>query len=272
MKMFGTLAIETTAACNRTCRSCPRQTYPKQEGNQLPMLRTVETKVGEGNQMPLPLFKKIINDAADMKYTGGVWLQYYSEPLLDDRLVTLGRYAKKKLPKATIKITSNADLMTPERAQELDGVFDYMLFSLYMGRERQKTRKAQLRKMFKKTRLEFAKGDHALSHFGEGPLDQMISKVVGQRCTRNNNMFLITWTGEVAHCCEDINADFGIGNLNQQSLREIWYGPRHQSVVKTLSKPGGRKSFEYCRSCPKPDSRQAARPRTVVRATPGHAR
>ena len=272
MRLFRVLVLETLGACNRTCVSCHRQTLRASDGS-LPLLRTVETKIGRGDKMPTELFERLIDEAAELGFHGRLWMQYYSEPLLDERLPDLARYARQKLSKTRITITTNADLMTPEIAKELNGVLDELQISLYMSPKRQKERKVQLRKWLPKPRLVFTPGTHFLARKVNSPgMEDAIASVIDTPCTRENDYMAIAYNGDVCHCCFDPNAEFGLGNVNDSSLRELWYSQTNRQIMATLSKKGGRRNYDPCQQCPRPNNRAAARPTIEVVPLRGHER
>ena len=58
---------------------------------------------------------------------------------------------------------------------------------------------------------------------------------------------VITWDGKVIPCCFDKNAEHVMGDLNEQSFREIWLGEKFKTFRSSVLK--GRKSIEICRNC-----------------------
>lgn len=58
---------------------------------------------------------------------------------------------------------------------------------------------------------------------------------------------VITWDGRVVPCCFDKDAQHQLGDLKQNSLREIWYGTAYQAFRKTLF--GGRQNIDICTNC-----------------------
>lgn len=251
MELFSHLVVETAGACNRTCTSCLRQSYPR-GGATLPLLRTVQHQVGASELMPEPLFERIVDEAAELAFRGLVTLQFFNEPLLDVRLGRLGRYVKEQLPGSPLWICSNADLLTEARAAELDGVFDQINVALYLPRHRQPQREQLLRSWFRTTRLKFTHGEHVVTHHSPGAaLDRLVERVIERPCTQFNGMLIINWDGTVSHCCDDVAGDFALGNVHDLSISDVWFGARNLEIVAALSRPGGRREFAYCRSCPR---------------------
>jgi len=58
---------------------------------------------------------------------------------------------------------------------------------------------------------------------------------------------VITWDGLVAPCCFDKDASHRMGDLKQQSFREIWKSPVYRTFRTQLLK--GRKEIDICANC-----------------------
>jgi radical SAM protein with 4Fe4S-binding SPASM domain len=67
------------------------------------------------------------------------------------------------------------------------------------------------------------------------------------RCVRLWFNPVITWDGKVLPCCFDKNADHVMGDMNQDSLRNIWIGEKYMKFRKDLLT--GRRKIEICRNC-----------------------
>ncbi len=58
---------------------------------------------------------------------------------------------------------------------------------------------------------------------------------------------VITWDGLVAPCCFDKDAQYRMGNLRQQSFREIWQNGEYRQFRSRILK--GRKEIDICSNC-----------------------
>jgi len=58
---------------------------------------------------------------------------------------------------------------------------------------------------------------------------------------------VITWDGKVIHCCFDKDADHIMGDINENSFREIWTRPRYRLFRKSILTD--RKMIKICRNC-----------------------
>lgn len=58
---------------------------------------------------------------------------------------------------------------------------------------------------------------------------------------------VVTWDGRVVPCCFDKDAQHQLGDLKENSLRDIWYGKRYEVFRKTLFR--GREHIDICTNC-----------------------
>jgi radical SAM protein with 4Fe4S-binding SPASM domain len=58
---------------------------------------------------------------------------------------------------------------------------------------------------------------------------------------------VITWDGKVIPCCFDKDADHIMGDINENSFREIWTGPRYRLFRKSIMTD--RKMIDICCNC-----------------------
>jgi radical SAM protein with 4Fe4S-binding SPASM domain len=75
----------------------------------------------------------------------------------------------------------------------------------------------------------------------------VIKNSLPDRCARLWFNPVITWDGKVVPCCFDKNAEYIMGDLNYDSFREIWNGPKYRIFRKSIL--SGRKTIEICRNC-----------------------
>ncbi len=67
------------------------------------------------------------------------------------------------------------------------------------------------------------------------------------RCARLWFNPVITWDGKVVPCCFDKDAEHIMGDLNTDSFRDIWNGPRYRVFRKAILK--NRSMINICRNC-----------------------
>jgi len=77
--------------------------------------------------------------------------------------------------------------------------------------------------------------------------EYVLKSSLPDRCARLWFNPVITWDGKVVPCCFDKDAEHVMGDLNKDSFREIWEGPKYRVFRKSMLM--GRNSIEMCRNC-----------------------
>ena len=77
--------------------------------------------------------------------------------------------------------------------------------------------------------------------------EYIIKNFLADRCARQWFNPVITWDGKVVPCCFDKDAEYVMGDLHNDSFREIWDGPRYRIFRKSILL--GRHMIEMCRNC-----------------------
>ena len=58
----------------------------------------------------------------------------------------------------------------------------------------------------------------------------------------------VFWNGDVTICCMDVDGDFVVGNLGENSIGAIWNGERLSSI-RRIHKQGKLEKFPFCEHC-----------------------
>jgi radical SAM protein with 4Fe4S-binding SPASM domain len=77
--------------------------------------------------------------------------------------------------------------------------------------------------------------------------DYVIRSKLTDRCPRLWFNPVVTWEGKVIPCCFDKDANHVMGDLNEESFREIWEGPKYRLFRKSVV--SGRRMTEMCTNC-----------------------
>lgn len=232
--------IETSSACNRQCRLCIRNSNPN---------RHEVTDWFTQHLMPMEVIEEILSQAAVNEFRHSIIVSHYNEPLLDPRIVEIARLAKS-YDMFSVRLVTNGDRLTPQLAGQLDGVLDEITISLYLRRgARRQQKKKELSSLFSKTKPHITNGVHGMVHFHP---EGNVAAVVDQPCHRTTRL-IINHRGQYLLCCDDMIGHFSLGVFPQVALEEYWNGQKRAEIVNTLSHPGGRKEFPYCRTCPRVD-------------------
>jgi radical SAM protein with 4Fe4S-binding SPASM domain len=66
-------------------------------------------------------------------------------------------------------------------------------------------------------------------------------------CWKMWHSCVLTWDGKVVPCCFDKDASHALGNLNEKSFKEVWFGKAYDEFRKTLLQ--GRSKIDICNNC-----------------------
>ena len=238
--IFGAVGIETTTHCNRRCPFCPNSKYDRG-------LKKNEKFMDE------KLFKKIIDELAEIKYRGIIRPFFYGDPLVDERMPKLVKYVKNKLPKAKIYLNTNGIALTIPLYKKLyEAGIDYLMISQYtadmlpnvkeffeyMKTRPKKENKAKYR-IFEIERLATS------NRCGEVDVP-----VVAERpfCAYPGHYDLnINYKGDVLLCCNDYHGKIVFGNVKDEKIMDIWKKPHYQKIRKEVLKKIYKLSM--CKKC-----------------------
>lgn len=240
--LFHIASIETSSLCNRACDTCGRNSYPDK--------RRISPWYKQ-HLLPIDVIFEIRNQLRDMGFVGSICLSHYNEPLLDYRLDEIIGIFKSSNCFKEVYFHTNGDYMTPEWAEELDGLVDRIVVSLYMNEPMKSERKEWIKSLFKKTNLQIINGLHVTSHYS--PRDDLESKISSRLptdCKFPLPNMIINHRGQYLLCCEDIVGEFELGTFPQTSIEDYWYGDKHIEIVNTLI-GSRRKNYPHCTICPR---------------------
>lgn len=252
--------IETTTYCNRRCSYCPNSIF--------------ERSLRKNERLMSPaLFRKIIDELVDMGFNGRINPLRYGEPLTDSRLISFMHYARERLPQATLKIYTNGDFLTAILLDQLydAGVRDYLV-TLHSTDEPSLTasinRMRQLKEHIKVTQKNI---NFAYQTYLEMPLVNRGGLVVvderkrpGWSCT--DSALNITYSGDVLLCCDDYLGVTAFGNVQNESLIDIWSKPEFVRIRQELRR--NVYSFDICKKCTQRKPSQTYFKRLAARVLP----
>jgi radical SAM protein with 4Fe4S-binding SPASM domain len=85
------------------------------------------------------------------------------------------------------------------------------------------------------------------SRYRKAGSEYVIKSNLPDRCARLWFNPVITWDGLVLPCCFDKDADHVMGNMNENSFRDIWNGEKYRLFRKDVNT--GRRAILICRNC-----------------------
>ncbi|MCF7919145.1 MAG: SPASM domain-containing protein [Candidatus Cloacimonetes bacterium] len=227
--------IETISTCNRTCSFCFND--PRFE------------KRPQG-KMETETFHRIIDQLAEINFSGRIGPHFFNEPLLDARLPELIKYTCSKLPWAWIQINSNGDFLREDNFLELlaAGV-NYFFITNY-----DETEKPELNTLQRKypSYIKVVNNSEMWRTDRGGEIFQK-NKVLNAPCLRPSAQLVVNWQGEMLLCCMDFYARYSFGNLETASFPEILNSLKYRSVVAEIAQ-SRQNGFDICHNCDDPGS------------------
>ncbi len=76
---------------------------------------------------------------------------------------------------------------------------------------------------------------------------EFIKNELLNHCWKLWHSCVITWNGIVVPCCFDKDAAYRLGNLKEQTFKQIWQNQNYQTFRKLIIQ--GRDKIEICKNC-----------------------
>ncbi len=256
------VVIETTAACNLTCSHCGHRTMQRAKGH-----------------MDMGLYRKIIDEIAEVQPDTEAWPTFYGEAfLLGYRLYYMLEYAKKK-GLTNVVLNTNGTCFSGEMAEwVIDSGLDLIMFSLdgfsapvfesirvgakrdevFANVERLLEIKAQRDASHLRVEVQYSvmdENEHEVETFRQHWLERGAHIKIREKLTwggtvEANNLnpaihriacpwalrtCAIHWNGDLVACAVDYDGHYVAGNVNTQSIAEVWNGKHRELAEQHLA-------------------------------------
>ena len=211
--LFKQVLIETRTDCNNHCPFCPHSFNKK------------KLKI-----MDWDTYCKIIDELCAIGYNGRVALMLSNEPLLEERLVEMIRYAKKKSQRLFLDITTNGKLLTLEKVDMLfDCGLDNININDYRGDRDKFPYKltGELSEIYDaynnnpKITFQYRRLDEKLPNYG-GNIPQETSIEGFGFCNFPFRKLVFSYKGDILLCCSDFMYATNFGNIHEKSILDCW--------------------------------------------------
>lgn len=235
------IEISLFDTCNRSCSFCP-----KSNSNIAP---------NTNNKISISLIDKFVKDLISIKFDGIIHLCGYGEPLLHKKILEI---CKKLSEASTVEITTNGDVLNHKLLNKLylSGV-SKILLSLYDGIWQVKKFKDMIKKskvpndfVILRDRWYSKEGNFGVkltNRAGTVKVGNQIPNNVHTVCYYPAYQFMMEWDGNVFLCPQDWQRKESMGNLNYQSVFEIWNGKKFKRFRKNLI--NGHREDKPCLDC-----------------------
>ena len=241
------IEISESGTCNRKCSFCPRSA-PDFE----------DRKEFISNELHLKLCKELnkLNYKGTIRYSGFV------EPLIDKNIFNLIDMARKNAPDINIELVTNGDPLNMKRLKKLflSGL-NKILISAYDGKDEadkleQLCTEAGLKKTQYIVRRRYYSEDQdfgitlsnraGLMENAEFKIESL-KQSLNKPCYIPAYTFFLDYQGDVLMCPHDWGKKIILGNLNNETLMNIWFSKKSMSIRKMLHK--ANRNFTPCNVC-----------------------
>jgi len=203
--------------CNRKCVFCPKS-------------KDLIAPNQKHLYMNLELASIISRDLSAINFKGTIILAGYGEPLTSPNIMQLIQIFASKFK---VEMVTNGDLLTVENIKQMnDYNLSYLSVSVYGGLKQMKYFKSlfesanipptkyTLRDRWYKSNKDFGiklTNRAGLINIGNQPKINLKSK-----CFYPFYSMMVDWNGDVLLCPQDWNRRIKFGNLNYQTIHDIW--------------------------------------------------
>lgn len=221
--LFKYIEIETVNRCNGICSFCPVNRNEKQR---------------DYHKMSDELFHKIINELGELNYKGFAGLFSNNEPFLDERIPDFAKYARDRLPDATIFLISNGTLITEEKFKSTIKHLDFIQIDTYIDDDEpepeylENIRKWAEEEGVTDKMIFFRISPKAVrySRGGAAPNKQHPDAIEDELCRLPLVQMVVRPDGKISLCCNDALGRMTLGDANDNSLTEIWNSKAYKSI------------------------------------------
>lgn len=237
-----------TGLCNRSCIFCPHydpEIYPN---------------VNEF--ITLELYEKVMKGLQEIGFDGTILYSAFCEPLLHKRIEQLIRLSKEYCSDARIEIVTNGDFVTAEKLRKLfKAGLSTLCISMYDGPHQVEPFRAMQKEVgltddqfILRVRylpreehygitLSNRAGMLTMEDIGIAPLREPLR----QRCNYPFYEMMVDYDGSIPLCPHDWGKRLVVGDLNHQSVHEVWNSPLMKQARMNLA--ADNRDFPPCDTC-----------------------
>jgi len=259
MRSLLALQVETTNRCNAKCLFCPHH------------------KFAEFGTMSQELYEKIVDEASRLPALEVFTPMLTGEPFCDPQFVERLKLARSKLPNVMLEVYTNGHLLTkdlidqlcqvkemrfsvslnaitPETRKRMTGLDDYvkvadmMLYMEHVGMPYRATMVGYPEIRQEEIRAFVKAGGLAIQYQSWCGEQYPYDRRRWTSCPRAMNYMTVRWTGQVCLCCFDPFGKVDFGDLNKETIEDIWQSSRRREY-QSLHRQGRGAECELCNMC-----------------------
>lgn len=258
--LFDTVYFEVRTKCNGRCEFCAA---------------SVKNDIRQDTMMPRETYDKVISQLNEINFSGRVAYHVNNDPLIFPHLLEFVVHARRELPNAWIQILTNGKSLSVMKAEDLvragineltvnyymkntDEDFSPKLYQIrneilpkYYNHDQIRESHGPSKdgaKVFRYNLIKRNISDVLTTRAGSSPNKGKKSTQPRGFCEFPFTQFNITTDGRVSKCCAEFYFADSMGNVNEESIIDIWKGEKFSHIRRCLLK-GRRKALENCKNC-----------------------
>lgn len=240
--MFSQIMLETINRCNGHCAFCPANVNDEKRPFKL---------------MSEELLNKIAEELKKINFNGNIYLNVNNEPFIDVRILDIATMLRKTIPNAKIKMITNGTLLSVDKMKDIAKCIDELVINNYSYEYELADNLQEIYRYVKSHEKEFAKTDIVIARryveevlatrAGAAPNKPRKTMKLNSPCIYPFTDLVIFPDGEVGLCCNDCFENTHMGNVNNESLIDVWNCQKYKVVRESMKK--GREAFPFCKEC-----------------------
>lgn len=184
------------------------------------------------------LCNSIMNQLAELDYTGRVALYSNNEPLLDPRIFEFAAQARRALPKAHVYVFTNGTLLTLEKFVRLIPNLDTLVIDVYYSGEEGLPENirpiveycTEHEELQTKVKIQLIDRHAIRNNRGCKSKNRCETHHFACPCDFPFIQLVIRPDGKVSLCCNDGTREYTMGDLKSERIVDVWRGEKFQRI------------------------------------------
>ena len=272
------ILIENTNCCNAQCVMCPRETLTRKRGfMEFGLFEKLIREVSGARRTPVvhlhgfgePLLDDSLPERILLAKTCGIRHTYLVTnasllfPETSRKIITAGLDTMKISFYGTDAESYRATMTGLDFQAGIHNIREFVkirkelkkrtprLILQYLPQEANEGKTKEFQSLWRSV-LDKRAGDRlnrsALHNYGGGRAYNRVGERIVSVCFYPWTALSVLWDGRAVTCCMDYNGVQGVGDLNCQSVKEIWNGPVLCAIRRNFGKLD-YSGFPACRGC-----------------------
>jgi hypothetical protein len=260
------ILIENTNCCNAQCVMCPRETLTRKRGfMEFGLFEKIIREVSGASRTPVvhlhgfgePLLDELLPKRIELAKTCGIKHTYLVTnasllfPETSRKIINAGLDTMKISFYGTDEESYHATMRRLDFKVTLHNIREFVrirkelkkrapkLILQYLPQEANEAKTEEFRSLWRSI-LDKRAGDRlnrsSLHNYGGGKAYNRLGERIVSVCFYPWTALSVLWDGRAVTCCMDYNGVQGVGDLNSQSVVEIWNGPVLSAIRRNFGK------------------------------------